>query len=550
MVARLLALALVIGCSDCSDDPEPTASAEVTLPAETESSGWVSLDPPAAAGALGLDLRSDGDGAVATWLEPTEGESHAIRLATLEGDQWSEPITIVEGSDLIANWADFPRSARGGDGARYVHGLHRAGASPYAYEIRLYRVDGGRTESLGVVHGDGTPTEHGFVSMVPTSDGVRLFWLDGRATADGGATALYTTTVAETVATEERLDARVCDCCQTDAGLAGDVPLVAYRDRSADEHRDIAVGRAGARIPLNDDGWKIAGCPVNGPALAAEGETAAVAWFTGADGGSVRVAFSQDGGASFGEPVVVDADQPPGRVDIALVDGGAVVSWLARAAGLGEIRARFVGFDGSLGESSVVGTTVAARASGFPVLARDGRRLLVGFREGSESARLRVRTLSIERLPRQPGGERPRVSPALVGSGDALPAGLDLLDGEDATLTIASLSGDGPLLVAFFARWCQPCREELAMLEAVRVARDDLSVIAVSLDEGPHGRAEQTARRWGFGGRVLRDGGAATALGVPPLPGLFLVEGGHLRGGWRGEPVDRDTIERALPHRP
>ncbi|MBO6934844.1 MAG: TlpA family protein disulfide reductase [Deltaproteobacteria bacterium] len=544
-VAILFVLATT-GCSVCdSRRPEASTAADPSTGDPGEAFDWLSLDPPAGAGALGLDLRADGEGVTATWLEPGEGESHAIRLATLEGDRWSEAITVVEGDDLIANWADFPRSARGGDDARYVHGLHRAGESPYAYEIRLYRVDGGRTESLGVVHRDGTPTEHGFVSMVPTNDGVRLFWLDGRATPDGGATAVYTTTVAETIAPEERLDERVCDCCQTDAALAGDEPLVAYRDRSADEHRDIAVGRAGARISVNDDAWQIAGCPVNGPALAADGEKVAVAWFTGADGGSVRLAFSDDGGASFGEPIVVDGEQPPGRVDVASVDDGAVVSWLARAGGRGEVRARFVGLDGSLGEPTVVGTTDTARASGFPVLARDGDRLLVGFRDG-DPASLRVRSLPIDRLSRQPGIETPSDLTTMVGEGEALPEELDLLDEEDAAVTLGSLAEDGPLLVAFFARWCQPCRQEMATLEAVREANEDLSVVAVSLDEGPHGRAEGTARRWGFGGRVLRDAGAATALGVPPLPGLFLVADGRLQAVWRGETVDRDAVERAL----
>ncbi len=548
MLARLCAAALItglLGCSDCRSEPEPrTATPRPALP--DPPSSWVTLDPPAEAGALGLDLRSDEGGVTATWLEPRGPESHAIRIATLEGDRWSDATTVVEGSDLIANWADFPRSARGGDGARYVHGLHRAGESAYAYEIRLYRRDGTRTESLGVVHRDGTPTEHGFVSMVPTSDGVRLFWLDGRATEAGGSTGLYSTTAtAESVATAERLDERVCDCCQTDAALTDEGPLVAFRDRSATERRDIAVARpGGAQAPVHADDWEIAGCPVNGPALAASGSSVVVAWFTGADGGSVRLAFSDDGGQSFDEPIVVDGQQPPGRVDVALVDEGAVVSWLARADGHGEVRARFVGFDGRLGEPTVVGTTDTARASGFPVLAVDGERLLVGYRDGS--AALRVRVIPLAELPRESSPGEPSAARELVGEGDDLPTQLGLLDEDDAPLSVATLAAEGPLLLAFYARWCQPCREELATLESIRAANEDLAVVAVSLDEGPHERASATAQRWGFGGRVLRDAGAATALGVPPLPGLFLIDGGRVRVVWRGEPVDRTELERAL----
>ena len=65
----------------------------------------------------------------------------------------------------------------------------------------------------------------------------------------------------------------------------------------------------------------------------------------------------------------------------------------------------------------------------------------------------------------------------------------------------------------------------------------------MSLDEGSADRVTATARRWGFSGSVVRDGGAAAALGVPPIPGLFLFDAdGVLRGAWRGEAVDADEL--------
>ena len=81
------------------------------------------------------------------------------------------------------------------------------------------------------------------------------------------------------------------------------------------------------------DGWTIAGCPVNGPAIDAAGDTVALAWFTGEDDAPrVQLAFSADGGATFDPPVTIDSDAPPGRVDVVLdAGGGAVVSWLALA---------------------------------------------------------------------------------------------------------------------------------------------------------------------------------------------------------------------------
>lgn len=533
-------LAAVVFVAACSDPPVPTLeevpSTEAT-PAEEEPAAavaWRLIDVPADPGALGANLVAGGDSVVATWMEPT-GEGHRVRFARLRGEVWTEPLTVVEGEDLIANWADFPRAAVAGDEGVYVHTLHRAGEAPHAYEVRLARLVDGAFVALGVPHHDGTPTEHGFMSMVPDTTGVRLFWFDGRATvADGGATALYTTHVgAEIESTEERLDPRTCDCCQTDAALTSAGPIVVYRDRTGEEVRDVSSVRwvDGAFTdpsPVHEDGWEIAGCPVNGPAVAARGDDVVVTWFTGADGGSVRAAFSGDAGATFGEPLTIDAAQPPGRVDVALVDGGAAVSWLARGPEGGEVRVRFVGETGGLGAPSVVARTGTARASGFPVLARDGERLLIAYRDGASPASIHVGVLPIAALSREPvrGQHLATVEPTLR-LGDRPPPAR-VRGSDDATLALASLARDRPLVLAFFARWCQPCRDELRVLEALRTELGDgAEVVVVSLDEGSAARAEATARRWGFGGRVLRDAGAARTLGVPPLPAVFAFDRRH-----------------------
>lgn len=287
--------------------PAPTTP---TAPAETVE--WEPLDPPAPAGALGLNLADSSHGLVATWVEP---EAHRVRFTRYAEGAWTPPTTIVQDEKLIGNWADFPRSAEGGDGAIYVNAMFQSGRAAYAYEVRLWRsVDEGVTfQALGLLHHDGTPTEHGFVSMAPTADGVRVFWLDGRGNAtEGGTTSVYSAAVhgvaneagGARIAPENPLDAKVCDCCQTDAARTADGLMVAYRDRADGEIRDISVvhithGEAQAPQPAHEDNWEMAGCPVNGPALAAEGERRALAWFTGADGGVVQLAFGEGVGAGF-----------------------------------------------------------------------------------------------------------------------------------------------------------------------------------------------------------------------------------------------------------
>jgi hypothetical protein len=161
---------------------------------------------------------------------------------------------------------------------------------------------------------------------------------------------------------------------------------VVYRDRSDEEIRDISVvkfkgGKWTVPKRVHNDGWKINGCPVNGPAVAASGKRVAVAWFTGAANQQhVRLAFSNDAGETFGEAIKVDGGQPIGRVDVLLLsDGSAMVCWLEKIEGGGEVRARRVAPDGKLGDAVTVAPSGTARSSGFPQMVQSGNRLIFAW---------------------------------------------------------------------------------------------------------------------------------------------------------------------------
>lgn len=534
------ALLSVVQC-DCGPDAPDAAETEVVVEDEhvavIPAAGiqWEHFDFPAPAGALGLDLSPSRDGLVATWVEP---ELHRVQLSRFDGE-WSAPITVARDEALVANWADFPRSAEGGDGALYVNAMFQAGSSPHAYEVRLFRsTDAIHFAPLGVLHRDGTETEHGFVSMAVTEDGVQVYWLDGRGNVDDGSTAVYSAAVhgegeGARVDDATQVDPQVCDCCQTDAAMIAGAPMVVYRDRTDDEIRDISAARgvpgSEGALPIrsvHDDAWEMRGCPVNGPAIATHEADAAVAWFSGAEGGGVYVAFGE--GDGFGPRFVVDALQPPGRVDVARLPGGAAVSWLARRAVTdddgadGAVRVRFVSDEGVLASATLVGETGTGSAAGFPIMEKYGPHLYVGYR--GADAQLRIRRLSIDALPRgQATGPVDVMAPLEVGA--TLGAGAELQGSDGERISLAEMAGEAsaeqPLVLAFFARWCQPCREELAALESLRTAHPQWNVVAVSIDEGSGERAENVARSWGFQGSVLRDAGAAAALRVPPLPGTF-----------------------------
>ena len=279
------------------------------------------------------------------------------------------------------------------------------------------------TLALGKGNDDATKTEHGFVSLVNDRGQVRAFWLDGRDRTTGGQ-ALRTAAVAAQPSASERLDERVCDCCHTSAAQTEDGPIVVYRDRSKNEVRDISIVRRAekgwtAPRPVASDGWRIAGCPVNGPAVAARGKTVAVAWFTAArDEPKVEVAFSGDSGATFDRPIVVDSAGPLGRVGVELDGDEAIVLWAATEGKAPSIRLRRVSPSGKLGPPSVVAPTSVARTSGFPHIRRAGLDLAIAWLEPSSPARSRRSPARSNGQVAESarGGRGPRPSPTTESS--------------------------------------------------------------------------------------------------------------------------------------
>jgi hypothetical protein len=284
---------------------------------------------PAPAGSAQPDLVADARGRIwLSWIEAVEG-GHQLRLARYDSARarWDATTTIARGSDWFVNWADTPHVIALGDGSLYAHWLRKSAQATYAYDVWMARsVDGGAHWSEPWrVNTDGTPTEHGFVALwLQARDRVGIAWLDGRHTGGGehaghdghggGMMSLRAAVYAGGRRQQEwALDASTCDCCQTAAAMTADGPLVAYRDRTADEIRDIYVTRlsgSGWSAParVHADQWRMPACPVNGPALAVRGREAWVAWYTMADGQPrARLARSADGGRRFSPPVELAA---------------------------------------------------------------------------------------------------------------------------------------------------------------------------------------------------------------------------------------------------
>jgi hypothetical protein len=331
---------------------------------------------------------------VMSWVERLGPTRYALRVAVRDANAWSETRTVSEGDNWFINWADFPSVIALRDGSLAAHWLVKSGSSTYAYDVNIARSnDGGKTWTTPIVpHTDKTQTEHGFVSLLSLPDGrAGAVWLDGRnmknindedehAPSPESMTLRYAAIDANgKLSDEAQLDERVCECCQTAATLTSEGVIAVYRDRSDSEVRDIytvrnSQGVWSAPSAVHADNWKINGCPVNGPSIAADDRRVAVTWFTQAgDQARVKLAFSEDAGATFGAPVIVDDGQAVGRVDVLLLpDGSALVCWLSGTVEAGEIKVRRVAKDGALGPIASIAKTDISRASGFPRMARLG----------------------------------------------------------------------------------------------------------------------------------------------------------------------------------
>ncbi|MCB0634748.1 MAG: exo-alpha-sialidase, partial [Lewinella sp.] len=290
-----------------------------------------------------------------------------------------------------------------------------------AYDVGLYHsMDNGNNWTGPIIpHKDGVAAEHGFVSFFPMpGDKIGAVWLDGRNYAQqnheghdshgSGGEPDMTLRFASidrkgNIADDHELDAKVCSCCQTDAALLENGAIVVYRDRSAEEIRDISYVRwiDGAWTepqPVAEDLWEINGCPVNGPAVAASGKNVAVSWFTMAGGeAKVQLKFSTDNGAQFGEPIRLDEGNPIGRIDVQFWDDEHVlVSWIEReTTDAAAIRLKVISLSGATIHNERVADINPARSSGFPRMAMGNGIGYLAWTETGKKPHIKMVSLSL-----------------------------------------------------------------------------------------------------------------------------------------------------------
>jgi hypothetical protein len=285
------------------------------------------------------------------------------------------------------NWADFPGLVSFGKTNLASLYLEKSANGPYTYDVKLkLSNDSGNTWNLPITpHTDNTNSEHGFVSKLALNDDTLLtVWLDGRqyAYAEENDSIAKEMTLRGAILDqngkmlhEYLVDERVCDCCQTDLAMTAKGPIVVYRDRTEEEVRDIYYSRLidnewSEPKPISNDQWTIAGCPVNGPSIAANENRIAVVWFTlNNDNPQVKLAFSNNNGKTFETPIVLNNGNTIGRVDVELLtDNSAIVVWLEIVENNTVIQMQRIHENGAKSKVLTLAKTSEDRSSGFPRL--------------------------------------------------------------------------------------------------------------------------------------------------------------------------------------
>jgi hypothetical protein len=396
-VRSLAARLSLVAMAACEGSSEPAAPIRVAATPAREDTPSLpearELPLPAGPGSVTPDLSVDAQDVLRlSWVERGPGDTAALRLTVQDPrGGWSETDTVIQADDLAIDPVDPPRVAAD-DAGRAVVVFARGEQAARRLLVTRQTDDGSFLPPRELVPPG--PGEVGMVSLAAGTGGdMRVAFVDGRS---GPAAALRSTTIRAdgTFDPPGILDDRVCECCAT--ASAGE--FVAYRDRSTEEIRDIRLAGGPlptGGVPVHDDGWTIAGCPVAGPALATDGTRLAAAWFTGAaPPGAVNVAFSADP-RRLGMPVRVDGGHPLGRAAVALEpDGAAVVAWLERSPtdpAVADLLVRRVRKDGRAGASRRLATVPADRTAGNPRLALRDTELVVVWTDPGRQGMPRIR---------------------------------------------------------------------------------------------------------------------------------------------------------------
>ena len=360
-------------------------------------------------GATPMFLATPAGQRVLAWVSaPGGGEDGRLHVVVTDpAGAYGPPATIIDPIGPIEPHGESPpQLAAGADGRLYIQyavGKLVPGERFPVSALRFVRSeDGGRSWSAPVTVNDagqyGEFGSHNFHALTVAPDGVLLStWLDGREGASG-VWMSRSTDGGRTWQANQPIDTDpACPCCRTGVTAAADGRLfVSWRTFLPGDIRDVVVARSddgGATwaepVRPRADGWVFPGCPHAGPSMRLDDEGRIhIAWWTGKTGeAGVWYARSDDGGVTFAsQPMATGERSQPAHVQLATAPGGrVVVAWddgLVAEPGVLLRESR----DGGATFASQVRVSGEGRAATFPVLGVTGDSLVVAWSEMTAEA--------------------------------------------------------------------------------------------------------------------------------------------------------------------
>jgi hypothetical protein len=310
------------------------------------------------AASSGVSLAAAGQDVVATWAATAPGVTDIQAAVSHDGGVSFGPATRVndvpgdartsgeQGPRVgIRSGVDVAWCSKAGSAVRIRAARARAGASNFGPAI--------------TVHAENLPGARGWASLARDAEGnAHVVWLDGRnalrpptgslAAGDHSAMArgmrqdiFHAIWRPDGSHEEVTVATDVCFCCKTAVATApGGVLYVAWRHIYPTNLRDIAVAHSSdggktfsAPVRVSEDGWEIAGCPDDGPALAVDAAGVLhVVWPTMVAGAhpvkGIFYSSSADGGRTFARRQRIDeAEGGAAHPQIAAGDGRVAIVW-------------------------------------------------------------------------------------------------------------------------------------------------------------------------------------------------------------------------------
>ncbi|NRA63451.1 MAG: redoxin domain-containing protein [Pseudobacteriovorax sp.] len=349
------------------------------------------------------------------------------------------------------------------------------------------------------------------------------------------------------------LDSSVCDCCRLSVAYAkNNSVVVAYRDLMDNLERPINVlvlneGGDFVAKPFKQPEWQVEACPVNGPSLVIHKEHAFLAWYTQNEG--TPAIWYAVAGEDFQFRSSGYLDQGPhitGRVaGTRLAKTGGLFVWLASDENeRGRLFAKPVTTQGTTGNTFVIAGVDQGLDSGFPLALTTPRERIQILWTANKRNMLMGQSFNEAFFTQPTNSPRPK---AVIDNG--LPDASDKILYESIAknphMTETLFTYDKPVLLVFWATWCQPCLDEIPYLNEIHADYNGVQVVSILLDPGSDNLALLNRYKISYPSFLAIEGDPSDAYKINALPTTILF-GSDGSQYWRLVGADIDELYRRL----